>query len=84
MLSAIGAWFAKEGIGFVVGALAKLALDGWNSWQANRAQQDLGRVTAERDQQAAARAATERELAAEQAAPKTAEDAIARLEEGSA
>lgn len=84
MLTALAGWFAKEGVGLVLGALAKLALDGWNSYQANKALKDLGQVTAERDQEAAARAATERELEASQNAPQTVDDALKRLEEGSA
>lgn len=84
MLSAIATWFATQGAGLVLGALAKLILDGWNSYQANKTLQDLGRVTAERDQESAARQATERELEASQNAPQSADDAIKRLEEGSA
>lgn len=84
MLSTIGAWFATQGAGLVLGALAKLIVDGWNSYQANKALRDLGRVTAERDQESAARQATERELEASQNAPQSADDAIKRLEEGSA
>lgn len=84
MLSALAAWFAKEGVGLVLGALAKLALDGWNSYQANQSMKDLGRVTAERDQETATRQATERELKASIDAPKTADDALSRLEDGSA
>jgi septal ring factor EnvC (AmiA/AmiB activator) len=52
--------------------------------RAEQTQRDLGRVTAERDQEAAAREATQRELEALQAAPQTVDDAISRLEEGSA
>lgn len=84
MLSAITAWFAKEGAGLVLGALAKIALDAWNSYQDNKAHRDLGKVTAERDQESATRQAKERELEASINAPKTADDAISRLEEGSA
>ena len=84
MLSALTAWFAKEGAGLLLGALGKLALDGWNSYQANKALKDLGRVTAERDRETATRQATERELEASINAPQSADDAIKRLEEGSA
>jgi len=84
MLSALAAWFAKEGAGLVLGALGKLALDAWKSYQGNQALKDLGRVTAERDQEAAAREATERELEAARNAPQTVDDALKRLEEGSA
>ncbi len=59
-----------------------------NTWlekqRTEQALKDLGRVTAERDQQTEAREATERELEAAQNAPQSVDDAIARLEEGSA
>lgn len=42
MLSAIAAWFASHGVGLVLGALAKLLLDGWNSYQANNALREAG------------------------------------------
>lgn len=42
MLSAIAAWFASQGVGLVLGALAKLLLDGWNSYQANNALREAG------------------------------------------
>lgn len=84
MLTAIGTWFAKEGVGLLLGALSKLALDAWDSYQSKKSLQDLGRVTAERDQQAATAQATQRELDAAVKAPKTTDDAIKRLEEGSA
>ncbi|UFS77235.1 hypothetical protein LPB73_07615 [Tardiphaga sp. 37S4] len=61
------------------------SLNTWLEKQRNeQALKDLGRVTAERDQQTEAREATERELEAAQNAPQTVDDAIARLEEGSA
>lgn len=84
MLSAITAWFAKEGVGLLLGALAKVALDAWDSYRGDQALRELGRVTAERDQEAEARAATERELEAQQNAPQTVDDAVKRYEEGSA
>ncbi len=31
MLTALASWFATQGAGLVLGALAKLALDGWSS-----------------------------------------------------
>lgn len=42
MLSAIGAWFASQGVGLVLSALTKLILDGWNSYQANNALREAG------------------------------------------
>jgi hypothetical protein len=59
-----------------------------NDWldrkRAAETSQDLGRVTAERDQETATRATTERELGAAIDAPQTTDEAIRRLEEGSA
>jgi len=46
MLSAITAWLAKEGVGLLLGALAKIVVDGWNSYQANLAQRQLGAAEA--------------------------------------
>lgn len=42
MLAALGTWFASQGVGLVLGALAKLLLDGFNSWQSNQAQRQAG------------------------------------------
>lgn len=87
----IGAWLAKEGIGLLLGALGKLALGFYEGWRADqaakRAEQNaeaLGRVSAERDQEQAGREATQRELEALRNAPQSADDAIARLEGGTA
>lgn len=52
--------------------------------RAEQTQKDLGRVTAERDQAVHAQATTQAELEAAVNAPKTVDDAIKRLEEGSA
>jgi hypothetical protein len=83
-LPAILAWLSS----FAGGVVVKLVVDGLTAWMAQRQAdtnaKEVGRVTAERDQEAAAREATERELAAAQAAPQSVDDAIARLEEGSA
>lgn len=83
-LSAIGAWLASYAGGVVV----KLVLDGLSTWlagrQADANAKEVGRVTAERDQEAQARQATERELKAAQDAPQTTDAALRRLEEGSA
>lgn len=48
--------------------------------RADQNAKDLGRVTAERDQEAQGRQATERELDARTNAPQTVDDAIKRLE----
>lgn len=84
MFSAIGTWFAKEGAALLLGALSKLFLDAWNSYQANKTLQDLGRVTAERDQANTVVAAQQAELNAAATAPKTVDDAVKRLEDGTA
>jgi predicted negative regulator of RcsB-dependent stress response len=42
MSAAILAWIADQGVGLVLGALAKLVLDGWNSYQANQALKRAG------------------------------------------
>lgn len=41
-LSAIAAWLAKEGIGLLLGALSKLAIDAINTYQANQALKNAG------------------------------------------
>ncbi len=48
--------------------------------RADQNAKDLGRVTAERDQETEGRQATERELEAKTNAPQTVDDAIAKLE----
>lgn len=42
MGSAILAWLANEGIGIILGALAKLILDGWNEYRADTALREAG------------------------------------------
>ncbi len=42
MGSAILAWFAKEGAGLILGALAKLLLDGWNDYRSDQALKEAG------------------------------------------
>lgn len=46
MGAAILAFLAKEGVGLLLGALAKMLLDGWNSHQANQAQRQAGAAEA--------------------------------------
>lgn len=41
-MSAIGAWLASEGVALLLGALAKLVMDGWNSYQSNNALREAG------------------------------------------
>jgi septal ring factor EnvC (AmiA/AmiB activator) len=75
LLKILEALFNSFGVSFNAWATAK---------RAEQARQDLGRVTAERDASEASRQATQRELEAAQNAPQSADDAISRLEEGSA
>lgn len=42
MLTAIGAWFAKEGVALLLGALAKLALDAFTKVRADAALKQAG------------------------------------------
>lgn len=42
MLSAIGTWFASQGVGLILGALAKLILDGWESYRSDKALSEAG------------------------------------------
>jgi hypothetical protein len=84
MMSAVAAWFAKEGVGLLLGALAKFALDAWNSYRGDQALRELGRAQAEAEQGRATIAAQEAELQAQADAPRSSDDAIRRLEDGSA
>lgn len=42
MGSAIVAWFAKEGAALVLGAIAKMLLDGWNEYRSDKAFRQAG------------------------------------------
>jgi hypothetical protein len=79
---------AQKAFGLILDSLFRAVGNSYTDWlekvRAEKALQDLGRVTAERDYEAAGREATERELEAARNAPQTVDDAIARLEEGSA
>jgi hypothetical protein len=44
--STIAAWLAKEGVGLLLGALAKLILDGLNEYRADQALKRTGRLEA--------------------------------------
>ena len=68
----------------LLGAVSKLALDAFNSWQADKALRELGRAEAELDQANKTIEAQEAELEAQANAPRTEDDAIRRLEDGSA
>ena len=74
----------KEGAALLLGALGKWLLDAFNGHKQRQALEDLGRVKAERDQSELARKATQRELEASHNAPRSSDDAIARLEDGTA
>ncbi|MGY3366202.1 hypothetical protein ACVWZL_003327 [Bradyrhizobium sp. GM2.4] len=69
MLTAITAWLADQGAGLILGALSKLALDAWNSYQANQAQRDLAKAQVQLDQGNATIAAQQAELQAQEDAP---------------
>jgi hypothetical protein len=77
-------WLMKEGAALLLGALGKWLLDAFNGHKQRQALEDLGRAEAQRDQERERAAATQRELEAQKNAPRTADDAIARLEDGSA
>jgi hypothetical protein len=84
MLSAVTAWFAKEGVGLLLGALAKLALDAFSAYRSDQALRELGRAEARADQGEATIAAQEAELQAQANAPRSTDEAIRRLDDGSA
>ena len=42
MLSAIGTWFASQGVGLILGAIAKLILDGWSEYRSDKALREAG------------------------------------------
>lgn len=78
------AWLTKEGVGLVLGFLGKWLLEAYNGHKQRQALEDLGRAEAQRDQAETARQATQRELEASHNAPRSSDEAIARLEDGSA
>lgn len=65
-------------------AFGSAVTDWLGDLRAEQAQRDVGRLTSERDQAKAATSATQAELEAAVHAPQTVDDAIKRLEEGSA
>jgi len=84
MIAAIGVWLASQGASLLLGFAAQVISSTFQSWQANKTASDLGRVTAERDQAAAAGKAKDDELSALANAPASIDDAAKRLEQGSA
>jgi len=84
MLTAITAWLVKDGAALLLGALAKLALDALNAWRADQAIRDLGAAQARNEQARATIDAQQRQLEAQANAPATTDDAIKRLEDGTA
>lgn len=84
MLSALSAWLASEGASLVLGWLGAFLLDVWERYQARRDNVDLATARARLGQAEAVIAAQQAQLQAQAAAPRTAADAVARLEEGSA
>lgn len=83
MGSAIASWIASEGIGLLLGALARVLLDYIESSRAAKAQRDAGQLETERDQ-AREGERVNAELADEAAKRIDHDDAIARLERGDA
>lgn len=77
-------WITSQGAAMLLGALAKFLTDLWNDRKAREALQSLGRAEAERDQERRGREAVQRQLEAQQNAPRNADDAISRLEDGTA
>jgi hypothetical protein len=88
MLTALGitvtGWLATQGASLLLGALSKLILDAWTSYQNRKAQTDLAAAQAKVEQQGATIDAQQAELEAQANAPRTVDDAVRRLEEGSA
>lgn len=84
MLSSLTGWLATQGASLILGALIKLLLDAWATYQADRAQRNLATVQAQLRQAAAVIAAQRAELQAQADAPRGTDEAIRRLEEGSA
>lgn len=84
MLSALGAWFASQGVNLLLGFAANVIASAIRDWRQAQAASDLGRLSAERDQALAAGAAREAELQAALNAPTDIEAAVARLDGGSA
>lgn len=87
MLAAVGAsvaaWAASKGVGLLIGFAANLIASAIRDWQANAAQRQVGALTVARDQAQAGQQA-EAALAAEAAKSVSEDDAIARLDGGSA
>ena len=46
MGAAILAWIAEEGVGLLLGAFAKMLLDGWNEYRADQAFKQAGAAEA--------------------------------------
>lgn len=84
MLATLTGWLATQGASLIVGALSKLILDAWSAYQSRKATTDAAKTTAELEQARAVIAAQEAELEAQANAPRTVDDAVKRLEEGSA
>jgi uncharacterized membrane protein len=84
MWAAFSAWLASQGASLLLGALSRLLLDAWRSYRADVARRDLAAVRTQLAQAQTTIAAQQAQLQAQADAPRTAGDAIERLEEGSA
>lgn len=81
---ALMTWLASQGASLILGFVAQVITSTYQTWQSNKTASDLGKVTAERDQAQAANATKDAELNALANAPKDVDDALKRLDEGSA
>lgn len=84
MLSAVPAWLASQGAALALGWLGRFLLDLWDRRRAQRDNAELAATRVRLGRAEAVIAAQQAELEAQAAAPRTVDDALARLEEGSA
>jgi len=84
VLSALSGWLASQGAALVLGWLGRFLLDVWERYRMQQDNADLAAARERLDQAEAVIAAQQAELQAQAAAPRTAAEATARLEEGSA
>jgi len=84
MLAALLTWLTSSGVSMILTAVTKLALDAWNSYQADQHLKELGAAQAQLSQASATIAAQQDMLQAQADAPKTTGDTIKRLRDGSA
>lgn len=83
-MATLSAWLTSQGVSLVLGWLGAFLLDAWERYRARQDNTDLAESKAQLDQARATIAAQQAELQAQADAPRTIDDAIRRLEEGSA